>query len=251
VKRGAARARAFLVVGVVLAGSLVTVASASAQLMTVRDRRGRLVVVNTPASRPRSKAPAPVYAAAEISPRVSLFDLSIHRAASANGLSPRLIQAVIQVESGYDPRAVSNRGARGLMQLMPDTARDMGVADVFDPDQNIGGGARYLRLMLDTFDQDLTLALAAYNAGPDTVRRAGAVPAIPETRNYVRRINEILGLPGEAAPASYIVFQPGHAPSMAAVSTPALRPVRFAPTVDSWRDVRGVLHITNVGGRKR
>ena len=104
------------------------------------------------------------------------------------GLSPRLVQAVIQVESAYDPRARSHKGAMGLMQLMPDTARLLRVSDPYDPGQNIRGGTLYLRRQLDRFSGDLTLALAAYNAGPAAVTEYGGVPPYAETRSYVRKV---------------------------------------------------------------
>ena len=92
-------------------------------------------------------------------------------------------------ESAFNPRAVSRRGALGLMQLMPDTARELSVGDVFDPKQNIDGGARYLRVLANQYGGDLMRTLAAYNAGPDAVRRAGGkIPDIPETREYVRKV---------------------------------------------------------------
>src|SRR5205085_4766800 len=115
----------------------------------------------------------------------------VDAAASANALPARLIEAVIAVESGFDPRARSRSGARGLMQLMPATARSMGVDDLLDPGQNIHAGARYLRLLLDRFGGDLTLALAAYNAGPGSVERAGGVPRKRETVDYVRRVRSL------------------------------------------------------------
>ena len=100
-----------------------------------------------------------------------------------------LLKAVMAAESNFDPGAVSHKGATGLMQLMPETARDMYVYDIFDPAQNIEGGARYLRQLLDQFAGDMKLVLAAYNAGPERVRRSGgAVPAIPETQAYVRKV---------------------------------------------------------------
>jgi len=93
------------------------------------------------------------------------------------------------VESNFDHRAISEKGAVGLMQLMPDTAREMYVADAYEPSQNIEGGARYLRILANQFQGDLVKTLAAYNAGPDAVRRAGdTVPDIPETREYVRKV---------------------------------------------------------------
>jgi hypothetical protein len=109
----------------------------------------------------------------------------ILQAAAAYNLDPALIAAVIKSESAFDAHAVSWAGAQGLMQLMPGTARDMECANPFDPVQNIMAGSRYLRLMLDTFGGDLALAVAAYNCGPERVRRYWRVPNIPETRNYV------------------------------------------------------------------
>ncbi len=112
---------------------------------------------------------------------------AIERYARERNLEPRLVQAVVQVESGYNQRARSNKGAIGLMQLMPGTASDLAVEDPWDPEQNLRGGTSYLRQMLDRFG-DLELALAAYNAGPEAVTKYGGIPPYEETRNYVRRI---------------------------------------------------------------
>jgi soluble lytic murein transglycosylase-like protein len=113
----------------------------------------------------------------------------IHAAAERYKLPEALLYAVMAVESNFDPRAVSEKGAMGLMQLMPGTARDMYVDDAWQPEQNIEGGARYLRVLANQFEGDLVKTVAAYNAGPDAVRRAGgAVPNIPETQEYVRRV---------------------------------------------------------------
>ena len=103
-----------------------------------------------------------------------------------------LLKAVAQAESGFDANAVSSCGASGIMQLMPKTAEGLGVEDVFDPEQNITGGAKMLAYLLDDYDGDTTLALAAYNAGSGAVAKYGGVPPYEETRNYIRRINDIL-----------------------------------------------------------
>ncbi len=112
----------------------------------------------------------------------------IRTAATRKGLDPALVQSVIHVESCFDPQAVSRVGAHGLMQLMPATAADLGVTDRFDPAQNINGGTRYLAAMLERFEGNLDLALAAYNAGPGAVERHGGVPPFRETQTYIQRI---------------------------------------------------------------
>lgn len=113
---------------------------------------------------------------------------SIRQAAATYNLPKKLIESVIRAESGFQPDAVSPAGAQGLMQLMPATAHELGVADPFDIGQNIDGGAKYLRQMLDRFDGDLKVALAAYNTGPGTVARYNGDVPYRETRDYVKRI---------------------------------------------------------------
>lgn len=108
--------------------------------------------------------------------------------ASKYNLDPSLVHAVIKAESNGNPYAVSKKGAMGLMQLMPSTANDLRVRNPFDPEDNIDGGTRYLRYLIDKFGGDLTLALAAYNAGPKTVEKTGDVPHIPETKQYVKKV---------------------------------------------------------------
>lgn len=117
----------------------------------------------------------------------------VRRAADKYGLSEELLHAVMAVESGFRPGAISEKGAMGLMQLMPGTARDMYVRDVWSPEENIDGGARYLRTLANKYDGDLVKTLAAYNAGPDAVRRAGGVPSYPETQDYVRKVIDLYG----------------------------------------------------------
>jgi soluble lytic murein transglycosylase-like protein len=117
------------------------------------------------------------------------FQSEIQRAAVSNGVDTALIRAIIHAESAYQVDAVSPKGAQGLMQLMPQTARMLQVNDAFNPASNIDGGARYLADLLDLFEGDVTLAAAAYNAGPGAVEKYGGVPPYEETREYVRRIN--------------------------------------------------------------
>ncbi|TVP87971.1 MAG: DUF4124 domain-containing protein [Thioalkalivibrio sp.] len=117
------------------------------------------------------------------------FDGIIAREAHNRNLDPLLVKSVIWVESCFDQYAVSRVGAHGLMQLMPATAAELGVTDRFDPAQNIRGGVKYLAWMLERFDQDLDLALAAYNAGPGAVERHRGIPPFAETRNYIERVN--------------------------------------------------------------
>lgn len=112
----------------------------------------------------------------------------INRAARAQDIDPDLVKAIIRVESNFDPRAVSRKGAQGLMQLMPATAASHAVADAFDPAQNIAGGVRYLRKLLGLFPGDLRLVLAGYNAGENAVARYGGVPPFRETQQYVRKV---------------------------------------------------------------
>jgi soluble lytic murein transglycosylase-like protein len=116
------------------------------------------------------------------------FEQAVDRIASLQGLPPELLHSVIQVESNSNPYAVSPKGALGIMQLIPDTARRFGVADVFDPVQNVEGGARYLRYLLGLFDGNYPLALAAYNAGENAVARYGTIPPYPETQNYLKLV---------------------------------------------------------------
>jgi len=112
----------------------------------------------------------------------------IEQVASRHNVDPALIKAIIMAESGYDPRAVSKKGAKGLMQLMPKTAQELGVTEVFDPEDNVEAGVRYFKRLLKRFGGDVKLALAAYNAGSTKVRRYRGVPPIRATRYYVRKV---------------------------------------------------------------
>jgi hypothetical protein len=120
------------------------------------------------------------------------FAQFIGEAARTQGIAPELVASVIAVESNFNPRAVSAKSARGLMQLMPETAARFGVSNVFDPRENINAGTRYLKELLERYNGNLALALAAYNAGPDKVEQFRAVPPYRETRDYVRRVTNKL-----------------------------------------------------------
>jgi soluble lytic murein transglycosylase-like protein len=169
--------------GVLAVALLLAAAPAAAEVRVEVRADGLQVIRNEPAAaRERRLAgrllPFPSQRLAELA----------ERRAAEQALDPRLVQAVMQVESGFNPRALSTKGAIGLMQLMPETARDLAVADPWDPEQNVDGGTRYLRRMLDHFSGDLTFALAAYNAGPNAVLRHAGVPPFPETRAYVSKV---------------------------------------------------------------
>ncbi|HLM99412.1 MAG TPA: lytic transglycosylase domain-containing protein [Bryobacteraceae bacterium] len=124
-------------------------------------------------------------------------------AAQRESLDPKLVTAVIQQESGFRPCAISDKGAQGLMQLMPDTADRFSVKDPFDAKQNVDAGAKYLKELITKYSGNLALALSAYNAGPETVDKAGGIPNIPETTDYVKAILTKLGIepPAEQTPA--------------------------------------------------
>lgn len=157
--------------------------------VVVTNLDGRADLRPVPGTAPATTATVGAHAALPATP----YDEFIERLAREHGLSPSLIKAVALVESGFDPTAVSPKGAQGLMQLMPATAREYGVRDAFDPYENLRAGTIHLRRLLDRFEGDLTLALAAYNAGEGAVRRSGGVPAYRETREYVRKVHDSLG----------------------------------------------------------
>jgi soluble lytic murein transglycosylase-like protein len=117
-----------------------------------------------------------------------LFHPIIIKVSSRHQIDPALVKAIIMAESGYNPKAISKRGAKGLMQLMPSTAQALGVEDVFNPKENISGGVRYFKQLVNNFDGDITLALAAYNAGSRNVRQYQGIPPFKSTRYYIEKV---------------------------------------------------------------
>jgi soluble lytic murein transglycosylase-like protein len=150
------------------------------------------------------------------------IDASIVMAAARHNVDPNLVRAVVKVESNFNSNAVSRKGAMGLMQLMPSTARSLNVKNPFDPDQNVDAGVRHLKQLLENYGGDVDLTLAAYNAGSGAVRRSAGVPRYAETQNYVRRITNLYHGGFDLSP-----------------SGPRHDPVRVQ------RDARGVLYISN------
>ncbi len=176
---------------------------AAAQIYTWRDTDGKLVLSDQPRVDKGKMNTYAVSGATTVratkplvpSVKSARFDDSINEHSRRIGVSADLVRAVIQVESAFNPTAVSTKGAMGLMQLMPATALELGVSNPFEPDQNIRGGVTYLKRLLVRYDHKVELALAAYNAGMGNVEKYGAVPPFKETRNYVQKITN-------AAPAA-------------------------------------------------
>lgn len=150
------------------------------------------------------------------------IDSAIEEAAARHNVDPNLVRAVVKVESNFNPNAVSRKGAMGLMQLMPSTARQLKVNNPFDPEQNVDAGVRHLKQLLESYGGDIKLTLAAYNAGAGAVARSSGVPRYAETQNYVRRITNLY-----------------YGRSAASSSEVSHDPVRVQ------RDARGVLYISN------
>jgi transglycosylase-like protein with SLT domain len=176
-----------------------------------------------------------------------------------HGVDPALVRAVMKTESNFDRWAISPKGARGLMQLIPATARRFGVRDSFDPQQNVEGGVRYLKFLLDKFNGNLDLSLAAYNAGENLVERLGRIPPIPETTNYVRKIRAIYKKKAapekKAAPGKKAAPAAAAAPAMIATAfqpegakfQPEAAPKEETPKVYRTQDRNGIVHFSNIG----
>jgi len=159
------------------------------------DESGRVVFTNLGTDRagvaPALKSVFQAATKAASATREQRYAPLIEEAAGRYQISPELVKAMIRVESNFNPEAVSNKGCKGLMQLHADTAKRFGVKDVFDPTQNLEGGVKYLRFLLDHFKHDLSLALAGYNAGENAVARYKGIPPYRETQDYVKKVTTL------------------------------------------------------------
>jgi len=220
-----------ILLGGLLFCTFLPLAAKADQIAVLTDDQGRKIYVNTGETASQvdwmthSFRPGTTASSGKTSPEINQM---VEQSANRFKVDPGLVHAIIRVESGYDSQAVSSKGAMGLMQLVPATAQRFGVANPFDPKQNIEGGVNYLKHLLDLFGGDLPLSLAAYNAGEHTVQRSGGIPAIPETQNYVRKITSI--------------YQGGDASIAARV--PTNEPPK--PPITRSVDAFGVVHFTNV-----
>jgi len=260
--------------GVLAAAMTMTAVSAEAQIYTRRNAKtGVVEATNVPDAGDFrltyiGKGTLIHSAAFRLRPNYNgEFNHHIDAAASLHGVSTELVRAVIQVESEFDPLARSSKGAQGLMQLMPDTARRVGVANAYDARQNIFGGVRYLRILLDLFQGDVALTAAAYNAGENAVLRYKGVPPYRETRGYVQKVQSLLSgfttalMPSVQA-ASFFTPTAGGLDaavasiraSGASVTAPARRvttaPARSGRVTPArprvfykWTDANGVVHV--------
>jgi len=206
---------------------------ASAQIVSYKDSSGRRVFINAdppPVAAQAKNSPAKASGFTKIALRTSqqhfLTAPELSAAALANRekieqmirevspryrVDPALVRAVLETESHWNMSAISRRGAQGLMQLVPGTAQQLGVHNAFDPKQNLDGGVRYLRSLLERYNGDLDKALAAYNAGPSAVDRAGGVPRIRETREYVQKVTDSYYRPGsDRLPRAFEAPEPIH-----------------------------------------
>lgn len=204
-------------------------------IVTLLNANGRRVYVNTastpsiPGDGATIRQSDPAFGSTSSPARRNLQRLVRHTAGKFR-VDPKLVDAMIKVESQYNPRAVSSKGAMGLMQLIPATAERFGVQNPFDPEQNVQGGVGYLRYLLNLFNGNLRLSLAAYNAGEHSVLRYGNVPEIPETVNYVRKVTALYRSQGNSA------------------GTPAPVPADQEAPIYRYVDGQGVMHFTNDGG---
>jgi soluble lytic murein transglycosylase-like protein len=200
----------------VAAALAVSATPTRAQIASYVDGHGNLVYTNEDSTSERGAEGSAAHLASRAdsrpAPPAKLAHI-VDEAAEKHDLDPALVDAVISTESGWNPQAVSDRGAMGLMQLIPGTAERFGVENPFDPAQNIDGGTAYLKTLLDRYNGDLTKSLAAYNAGERAVDRSGGVPPFWETQRYVRKVKDAY-------------FRPGSGRNPASVWSPPRHPIR-------------------------
>jgi hypothetical protein len=201
------------------------------EIVSITDEHGRKVFINTDETRAKgglaTRAIRPVKAGNTSLPPPEINDL-VEQTASRLQIDPQLVHAIIKVESEYDPKAVSRKGAMGLMQLIPETAQRFGVENPFNPKENIEGGVSYLKYLLDLYRGDLSLSLAAYNAGEGAVQRFGGIPSFVETQDYVRKVTDI-----------YQSVSPQSGTNAAGNKPQASAIIRYV-------DEQGVVHYSNV-----
>jgi soluble lytic murein transglycosylase-like protein len=235
----------------ILAGSLLflgqaPISSAEDKIQAFVNQKGKIVFTNLVDN---GSAPAPAaepqmtdVLANEIpTPLKSLVD-SISK---THGVDSGLVRALIKTESNFNRYAVSPKGARGLMQLMPETGRRLGVRDFFDPHQNVDAGVRHLKFLLNKFDGNIDLSLAAYNAGENLVERIGRIPNYPETKNYVRKIRTLYAnksAPVPLAQATEVTPVAATEPAAATAQTATVQKPQIFKAVDQ----RGVVYFSNI-----
>ena len=197
---------------------LVTCPAMAGSLYKYVDEAGNVVFSNVGADRtqrkPEASASASLKSAKGVLPETAnvtaeeLYTPLIDEASKRHGVDGDLIKTIIRVESNFNPDAVSHKGCKGLMQLLPATATRFGVTDIFDPSQNIEGGTKFLRFLLDAFKNDISLVAAAYNAGENAVTRWGGIPPYRETRDYVRKVKSLYTPPESPTAIAAIADQP-------------------------------------------
>jgi hypothetical protein len=216
--------------GVALAWAFLSASPARAdQIVVIVDQHGQKVFINTgdPPKRPGFRASG-YRLTRELPPPAPEIKNLVEKTASRFQIDPQLVDAIIQVESEYNPRAVSRSGAMGLMQLIPSTAMRLGVSNPFDPKQNVEAGVSHLKYLLGLYGGDVALSLAAYNSGVHSVERYGGIPSFAETKHYVRKV--------------WSLYQGGSDVNFGRIH---LKQFNRAP-IYRYVDTAGVVHFTNV-----
>lgn len=271
-RSGPRRARLAIALGALTALLLASAGSSSAAIYAYTDAQGRIRITDIPekkgyeivvppaakSAQPRAAVPSSYYTpkTAYPSPATrrdpSIYKAFVSEAARLHGISESLIYAVMRAESNFNPNAISRANAQGLMQLIPSTARLVGVINPFDPRQNIMGGSRYLRMMIDRFGR-IDHAIAAYNAGPEAVERHKGIPPYSETRSYVPRVLKYYrefsggrGIEYYAAAARTAPTARKSAVAEVVKPAPAAAAAQPAP-IFYYRGPDGQIYITNIG----